>query len=97
MSCASFHFPFVDVCYEEHRGWTHIGAVPNGPYSRAERPSVTGRLALSRSGARTQARSMLSDATQLFLGLAVLIALSVTLGVLSARLFMSASRGSDAG
>jgi hypothetical protein len=40
---------------------------------------------------------MLTDATQLLLGLAVLIALSVTLGMLSARLFMSASRESDAG
>jgi len=40
---------------------------------------------------------MPSDIGQLFLGLAVLIALSVTLGMLSARLFVSASHGSDAG
>ena len=39
---------------------------------------------------------MLTDATQVLLGVAVLSALSVTLGMLSARLFMSASRGSDA-
>ena len=35
------------------------------------------------------------DAAQLLLGLAVLIVLAVTLGMLSARLFMFASRGSD--
>lgn len=40
---------------------------------------------------------MHNDAAQLLLGLAVLIVLSVTLGMLSARLFMSASRGSDSG
>jgi hypothetical protein len=60
-------------------------------------PSVKGRLALSRSDPRTQARSMPSDIGQLLLGLAVLIVLSVTLGMLSARLFLSASHGSDAG
>ena len=36
---------------------------------------------------------MPSDVAQLILGIAVLMALSVTLGMLSARLFMSASRG----
>jgi hypothetical protein len=40
---------------------------------------------------------MPTDAAQLLLGLAVLIAISVTLGMFSARLFMSASRGSDGG
>lgn len=39
---------------------------------------------------------MAFDAGQILLGLAVLIALAVTLGMLSARLFLSASRGSDA-
>jgi hypothetical protein len=40
---------------------------------------------------------MPNDAVQLLLGLALLIILAVTLGMLSARLFMSASRGSDGG
>jgi hypothetical protein len=40
---------------------------------------------------------MPNDAAQLLLGLAALIIIAVTLGILSARLFMSASRGPNAG
>jgi hypothetical protein len=40
---------------------------------------------------------MPNDAAQVLLGLAALIIIAVTLGMLSARLFMSASRGSDTG
>jgi hypothetical protein len=40
---------------------------------------------------------MPNDAASLLLGLAALILLATTLGVISARLFMSATRGSDAG
>jgi hypothetical protein len=38
---------------------------------------------------------MPNDAAQLFLGVAVLVLLALSLGMLSARLFMFASRGSD--
>jgi hypothetical protein len=38
---------------------------------------------------------MPNDAAQLFLGVAVLVLVALTFGMLSARLFMSASRGSD--
>jgi hypothetical protein len=38
---------------------------------------------------------MPNDAAQLFLGVAVLVLVAATLGMLSARLFTSASRGSD--
>ena len=40
---------------------------------------------------------MPNDATSLLIGLAALILLAIALGMISARLFMSASRGSDAG
>jgi len=63
-----------------------------GAAERAARPVSPGPSALSRPDWLAQAEHMPTDAVYILIGLAALIFVAVTLGLLTARLFVSASR-----
>ena len=63
-----------------------------GTADRAARPVWQGPSALSRPDRQAQAEHMPTDALNILIGLAALIFVAVTLGLLSARLFVSASK-----